>query len=178
MVDIRGGDRLERKLAEMAVKLAKPGTLKVGFLAGARYPDGTSVASIAAIQNYGAPRARIPARPFFSNMVAEKQKDWPKTLANLLKTYDVNVALQLMGEVIQSQLQKSIIDTFAPPLSPVTLMLRKMKADNPNLIVTGRTVGEAAARVAAGASYSGVSTKPLVASGQLLNSVAYKVEVD
>ncbi len=177
MAEIKGGDQLERKLAQMAARLAKPGTLKVGFLSGARYPNGMSVAPVAAINNYGAPRARIPPRPFFSNMVADKQKEWPKTLANLLKTYDVNVALQLMGEGIKSQLQQSIIDTFSPPLSPVTLMLRKMKANNPDLIVTGRTVGVAAANVAAGMSYAGVSTKPLIATGHLLNSVEYKVSV-
>ena len=82
-----------------------------------------------------------------------------------------------MGEGIKSQLQQSIIDTFSPPLSPVTLMLRKMKANNPDLIVTGRTVGVAAANVAAGMSYAGVSTKPLIATGHLLNSVEYKVSV-
>jgi hypothetical protein len=62
-----------------------------------------------------------------------------------------------------------------PPLSPVTLMLRKMFGNSPELI-RGRDVGEAARRVAAGESSDGVSTKPLVWTGHLLNSVEYEVK--
>ena len=80
------------------------------------------------------------------------------------------------GQAIAGQLRQSIVDTNTPPLSPVTLMLRKMQTDNPDLKVGGKTVGEAAQRVAAGESYGGVSTKPLVWTGVLLNSVDYKVE--
>ncbi|MDB5280871.1 MAG: hypothetical protein JWR61_5826, partial [Ferruginibacter sp.] len=90
--------------------------------------------------------------------------------------YDAGVTLGQAGEAIKGQLQQSIIDTYAPSLSAVTLMLRKMKSADPGLVVTGATVGEAARRVAAGESSDGVSTKPLVDSGHLVNSVDYQVK--
>jgi hypothetical protein len=49
-------------------------------------------------------------------------------------------------------------------------MLRKMFGNDPSRI-TGAAVGEAARRVKAGESTSGVSSKPLVWTGQLLGSI-------
>ena len=97
MVTVRGGDKLENALRDVAARLGGKKTLRVGFLEDATYPAGkpkalraaykarkkagekgavggalygTSVAMVAAIQNYGAPRAGIPPRPFFNNMIA------------------------------------------------------------------------------------------------------------
>lgn len=53
-VGARGGERLVARLREIAAKVAQPAQLRVGFLADARYPDGKSVAYIAAIQEFGA----------------------------------------------------------------------------------------------------------------------------
>jgi hypothetical protein len=171
------GSKLAQKLAELSAKLSQAKTVRVGFLENATYPDGTKVAAVAVFQDYGAPRVGIPPRPFFRNMVAQESPTWGASLAAIMKATDSNAdrSLTLMGELIAGQLRESIIATLAPPLSPVTLMLRRMRADNPGLVVTGKTVGEAARRVAAGDSYSGVSTKPLVDTGQLLKSVDYEV---
>jgi hypothetical protein len=177
MVALSGGDKLRAKLAEISRSVAQGGSVNVGFLENATYPDGTPVAMVAAIQEFGAPRRSIPPRPFFRNMIAGHSDEWGDTLASALKTfnYDVAKALDFMGQDIQGELRQSIIDTNQPPLSEITLMLRQMKADNPNLIVTGATVGEAARRVAAGEHASGVSQKPLVDTGVLLRSVDYEV---
>lgn len=178
MATISGGDKLKAALGQIAKNLSTGGTLRVGFLENATYPDGTSVAMVAAIQEFGAPKAGIPPRPFFRNMIAEKSPEWPAAVGEALKDsdYDGEKALELTGQGISGQLRQSIADTSTPPLSPVTLMLRKMKAENPDLQVTGATVGEAARRIAAGESYGGASTKPLVESGHLLNSVDYEVD--
>lgn len=174
---ISGGDKLEARLREIAAKVSKAATLKVGFLEGSTYPDGTSVPMVAAIQEFGAPSVGIPPRPYFRTMVAEKRDRWGDALAANLKAqdYDAERALELVGEGIKGQLQQSIVDTMGPPLSAVTLMLRKMRSEDQSLIVSGKTVGEAAARVAAGESTAGVSTKPLVDSGHLLQSVGVEV---
>jgi hypothetical protein len=75
---IKGGDKFEKYMEEMRRKLASGASqVRVGFLSRARYPNGTPVAMIAAIQNWGAPRAGIPPRPFFSNMIARKGPEWP-----------------------------------------------------------------------------------------------------
>lgn len=178
MVKISGGDKLEAALAEIAANVTKASSVQIGFLEGATYPDGTSVPMVAAIQEYGAPRAGIPPRPFFRSMIVEKSPEWPKAVGGLLRANDYDSAKTLgqTGEAIKGQLQQSIIDTVSPPLSPVTLMLRKMKGADSSLVVTGRTVAEARSRVAAGESTDGVSTKPLVESGHLVNSVDYAVK--
>lgn len=48
-----GGAALEAKLREIAQKVGKPNTVRVGFLEGATYPDGTPVALIAATNEFG-----------------------------------------------------------------------------------------------------------------------------
>lgn len=123
MAQIRGGDKFERRLRQIATAVSVPATVRVGFLENARYPDGKPVAFIAAIHNYGAPRAGIPPRPFFSNMIANKQGEWPAAIAGLLRAndYDAARALDIAGAAIAGQLRQSIIDTNAPPLAPSTI---------------------------------------------------------
>lgn len=174
-----GGNRFKAAISDLSRKLAKAGTLRVGFLEGAKYPNGTPVAMIAAIQNYGAPRRGIPPRPFFSNMVKDKSDSWGPAMAETLKrtNYNTEQTLELTGQGIKGQLQQSIIDTYSPALSPITVMLRGMKANDSSLVVTGKTVGEAAQRVADGKTNYGASTKPLVDSGYLLSRVDYEVNL-
>lgn len=136
MASIRGGQRFEAAIRRIAAEVSRPGTLRVGFLEGARYPDGKPVAMIAAIHNYGAPRAGIPPRPFFSNMIADKQDEWPPAIAGLLRAnnWDAVRALDLAGAAIAGQLRQSIIDTNDPPLAPSTI--RRKGFDKP-LVETG-----------------------------------------
>lgn len=175
-VEIKGGEKLEAALKKISANVNKAVDVKVGFLAGATYPDGTSVAMVAALDEFGTRKS--PARPFFRNMIAEKSSEWPKALGTLLKQndYDAETTLGQMGDGIKGQLQDSIVKTYAPALSPVTVMLRGMRANDPSLVVTGKTVGEAARRVAEGKTNYGASTKPLIDTGHMLNSVDFKVE--
>ena len=146
MASVRGGQKFERALTELAAKVAVPGTLRVGFLENARYPDGTPVAMIAAINEYGAPsRGQVP-RPFFRTMIAAKQAEWPKAIAGLLKAngMDALKALDLAGAVIAGQLRQSIIDLTSPPLAPSTIRRKQ-------------------------------SSKPLIETGHMLNSVDHEV---
>lgn len=156
MATISGGKKFEAALAILAAKLGKPRTLRVGFLAGATYPDGTPVAMIAAIQNFGAPKVGIPPRPFFSNMVAKRSPSWPKGLATQLKATDndVDATLQITGEVIRSQLQVEIRETNSPPLAESTLR-RRGYAGGPYNPKDKTTFG----------------AKPLIDTGHMLNSI-------
>ncbi len=146
-VEVVGGAKLKQALEDIGRKLGRGGTLKVGFLSGASYPDGTPVAMIAAIQDFGAPAAGIPPRPFFRNMIAEKQESWPGEIERDLKRtdYDVDLTLARVGALIAGQLRQSIVDTNEPPLKPATI----------------RRKG---------------SSKPLVDTGVLLGSVDFEVE--
>ncbi|KMO33906.1 hypothetical protein VQ02_19905 [Methylobacterium variabile] len=147
MVTVKGGMALERRLGELAAKLGDSPTLSVGFLEGASYPDGTSVAMVAAIDEFGAPANNQPPRPFFRSMIADKSSGWPTSLAATLKTtnYDPKAALGLMGEGIKGQLQQSILDLTSPPLSPKTIARKGFD-------------------------------KPLIDSSVMINSVDYVVE--
>lgn len=178
MSAIKGGTKLEAALNQLAAKVSKSATLSVGFLEGATEPDGTSIPMIAAIQEFGAPKANIPPRPFFRNMVAAKSPEWPKAVGDLLKAndYDAEKTLGQTGEGIKGQLQAAIVDTYEPALSPVTVMLRGMKSNDQSLVVNRTVVEEARARVKAGLTNYGASTKPLIDSGNLLNSVDYTVK--
>ncbi len=180
MATIKGGDKLEAALAAIAAKISKPATLQVGFPENATSPGGQPLALRAAINEFGAPNAGIPPRPFFRNMVAAKSGEWAEGCGELLKDndYDVSKTLGQLGTGIKQDLEQSIIDTFEPALSPVTIMLRGMKSNDSSLVVTGKTVGKAAARVAAGKTNYGASTKPLIDSGEMLRGVVSIVKED
>ena len=45
MAAISGGEKLAKKLAELAANITKPGTLRVGFLEKAKYPAGLGSAA-------------------------------------------------------------------------------------------------------------------------------------
>src|SRR5207253_956193 len=84
------------RAAKIAGKAGRGATLKVGFLENARYPDGTPVAMIGLIQNFGAPGAGIPPRPFFTvNFIERNKATWPGAIAGLMAAnqYDVDKAL-------------------------------------------------------------------------------------
>jgi len=143
---IQGGEKLQARLAEIGRNANKAATVKVGFLENATYPDGTFVAMIAAIQEFGAPSKGIPPRPYFRHMIAAKSNEWPDAIANLLvvNNYDAALTLAQAGDAVAGQLRQSIIDTNEPPLKPATIARKG-------------------------------SAKPLVDTGHLLNSIDYDV---
>lgn len=169
---LSGGEDLERKLADIARKISRPGTLRVGFLSSATYPDGTSVAMVAAINNFGAPEKGIPARPFFTDMIAKNSGKWGDELGGLLTAtnFDVERALGMMGEHIAGQLRQSIVETVAPPNSPVTNLLKERF---PMGGYEFSDVLDAWDDVAGGESAP--AGKPLVWTGVMLQSVDYEV---
>lgn len=114
---------VESFIKSITDKLTKKSVLRVGFLEGSTYPDGTSVPMVAAINEFGAPSRGQPPRPFFRRMIAAKSPEWPKAVATLMKTtnYDVDKTLNLMGEGIQGQLVQSINDLVSPPLAESTI---------------------------------------------------------
>lgn len=59
--EVSGGDRFERAISDLQAKFAKEPVLSVGFLENATYPDGKSVAMIAAINEFGATIEREPS---------------------------------------------------------------------------------------------------------------------
>lgn len=145
MATINTASNLAAKLAKIIQSTEGHPRVSVGFLRDATYPDGTSVATIASIQEFG--DGKIPPRPFFRLMVAEKSGSWPEAIRLNLKAtdYDAHKTLDRMGQGVKSQLQDSIKTLTDPPLAPSTV---KRKGFD----------------------------KPLIDTGVMLNSVDYRVE--
>ena len=159
MVEVKGGDALRKRLQEIAANLDKGAEVEVGFMEDKTYPDGTRVALVAALNEFGVPSHNQPPRPFFRNAIAVNQDKWPVNIVTALKAnnYDAEKALALVGEEIQGEIQESILELTEPALAESTI---------------------------AGKSRGGVSKiagvmgpeKPLIASGLMYNSVVYRVE--
>ena len=71
---LSGGERLQAELSRISSALGKPGQpyrLRVGFLEGATYPDGTSVPYVAAINEFGARIEREPSTATIYRLVGK-----------------------------------------------------------------------------------------------------------
>ena len=143
---IEGGDKLAVALAKLATKVKRAGTLEVGFMEGATYPDGTSVALVAAVNEFGRPAKGQPPRPFFRGMVARGEGRWGGELGKLLTAadYDAPRALAIMGEQLEGELKQSIADLTSPALAPSTVAAKGF--DKP-LVDTGHMLNSATHRV-------------------------------
>lgn len=153
---------------------------KIGWPSGKEYPDGTSVAYVAAIQNFGVPEKSIPPRPMLKPTVAENQDRWAGVMKHLTRQVangelDAVDALDGMGRVAAMDLQATIAQINEPALSPITVLLRKWRKEGRT--ITGKTVGEAAAAIAEGEE-PGTDSKPLNDTGYLIASVTHGVGKD
>ena len=132
MATLSGDDKLMAHLNEMVQKL-DAGTLSVGFMSGAKYPDGTPVAQVAFYNEFGT--KDIPTRPFFRKMIADESGTWGPKLAKLLaKDFEGEKALNSLGMDISGALEESIVGWTTPANAPSTIA--KKGFDKP-LIDTG-----------------------------------------
>lgn len=122
------GKELEKALG---IKKQNP-SLEVGFFETARYPDGQFVASIASKNEYGS--YNTPPRAFFRNAISNYGDSWGETAFKFFKNAEANKALGMLGEVVRSDIVKSIDRTLTPPNSPVTIA---RKGSSHPLIDTG-----------------------------------------
>lgn len=124
--------------------------VRIGVQENQQYEDGTPVAYVAAIHEYGAPEVGIPPRPFLRTTVAEKRKEWTGQMrdgveAVMLGAVSVDQALEMIGMGAAGDVKKTISTVSSPPLKQATIA-RKGHA------------------------------KPLVETGLLLQSITSKVE--
>lgn len=145
-------DSIEKFLNNVANQLDSR-QVKVGFIDGATYPDGTPVAMVASTNEYGRPENNQPPRPFFRNAVSEHEEEWRDTVARGVRAgLPVDQVLEVVGAQIQGDVQESIATLIDPPLSPATLHIRRNRKER-------RTD----------------STKPLVDSKVMIGDVNYEV---
>ncbi len=118
------GFQLSRVMDAQAGKLLRGKELKVGFLEGATAGrKGVPAAQVAYINEFGAPRAGIPARPAFRTMIRLQSPKWGKLLAAALQASgnDGKKGLRILGQRIREQLQQSIASWSDPPNAASTI---------------------------------------------------------
>lgn len=146
----------------MAVRREGPGTAKVlaaikgldglegktGWFETAHYPEGTPVAYVATTQEFGTPR--IPARPFMRPAVADHGGEWIELLADGAKaSLNGGPAPEQVLEMVTLAAAGNVAEKIQAVTSP------------PLSPVTVKRKGFA---------------KPLVDTGQMVQSVTGKVE--
>lgn len=171
MAEVRGGEKLGEALKQIRDKIRSGAEVRVGFFGSSA--EGVNVPTYAAINNFGAPAAGIPARPFFSQMIEKEAPDWGEKFAEILVACDYNAeqALALMGDGIASQLRQAIAEYQAVPNSPVTNLLKQRFPTRDGMEFAD--VLQARQDVAEGTSAP--PGKPLSWSGHMLASVDREV---
>lgn len=119
-----GGVGLKNALDQLQKKLGEGAHVRVGFLEGAKYPDGTQVAQVAYWDEFGTKTA--PPRPFMRNTIANNKAGWGKLMGAALRDtgYSVDQALALVGEKITDQVKEEIVSFTAPENSMLTNILK------------------------------------------------------
>lgn len=168
--------KLEAKLKEISDRLSEFDNqeARIGWFPSAKYEDGTHVAQAAMINEFGAPAAGIPARPFFRPTIDDKRSEWTQSIAKGAKAVvagrmSATQVLDAVGQKAAGDVRYTISQVRTPALSPITLMLRKWRREGKK--ISGKTVGAAAAAVAAGESVSGVPDQPLNDTGLMITTL-------
>ena len=122
----KGGKKLEATLAK--AEQARRKSVKAGFFSSAEYDDGTKVATVAAIQEFGL--AGNPERPFFRQAIAELERTLPRQLRGLVnpETMDVDAATAArIGEFAVQTIRDRIVALRDPANAETTIK----RGDNP-----------------------------------------------
>ena len=101
--------------------------VKVGILDNSKYPDGTSVATVAFMNEYGT--SKIPPRPFFRQTISEQKSNWTKLAKDAIKMgYSIEHTLGLVGAQMQSDLQYKIMTFTTPKNADYTVAMKGFNA--------------------------------------------------
>lgn len=106
---------------------------KVGWFPAAQYEDGTPVAYVAAIQEFGSPENNIPARAFMRPTIQDKQGEWSAQIAGGMKKVvkgqlTADDVLDAVGTLAAADIAVTIRNAPNwPELSPATLAERERK---------------------------------------------------
>lgn len=146
---------------EAAIKEVRAKQLRVGWGEDQKYDDGTSVAMIAAQNEFGNTGKKIPPRPFMRPAIAAHKMTWTAKLAQGTKTVlngtrSIGEVFEAVGLLVAGDIRKSITLVTSPALKASTVMAR----------LRGKKHGKSVSLTAA---------KPLVDSGLMLNSLTSEV---
>lgn len=146
--DTSGSEALRKALADIASKQAR-----AGFFEHSKYADGTPVAYVAAIQEFHAQHAR----PFMRPTIEEQRGAWRASLKQGMQAVvggrlDATAVFEQIGMLAAGDVRLTISRIISPPLADATIAARQRRRRTP-----------------------GVSTKPLVDTGLMIQSVTSEV---
>lgn len=140
------------------IKQLSKARVTVGFFETATYEDGTPIAGVAAVNEYGSENMGIPARPFFRPATQDNEQKHAELLAQATRDAfsggDLSQGLEVLGQVVVGDIKDAIVAVTEPALKDSTIAARARR----------HSEGKA-------------SDEPLVDTSQMLNAVDYLVEV-
>ena len=160
-IEIKRVDGVAKHQLEVALSKLDGKVGKVGWFEKSKYEDGTQVAYIAAIQEYGWPAKNIPPRPTMRPTIIKKRKEWQKIAeagakAILAGTQTIETVMEGIGLSAAGDIRKAITELTEPPLSPATIYARLHRKSDKKTI--------------------GLLTKPLIDTGIMLGTLTNVVE--
>lgn len=124
---------------DLVKELEKLGKMSasVGWHPTAKYPDGTPVAMVATVMEYGNVKKRVPPRPTVRPTIAEKGKVWSQHAGQGIKAVAEGkitpfALMDLLGGEAAGDVRMAIADLTTPPLSEVTKAIRKRMGYKPD----------------------------------------------
>ncbi|MEX2901317.1 hypothetical protein AB3967_08305 [Pseudomonas rhodesiae] len=139
-VSLVNKQQVEQALKALARKLQGPTRVLVGVPKGAgTYEDGLTIATVAAVNNFGSADGLIPERPFLAPAITKGAPQYqrlaevmiPKILSGEMT---IQTLLEQMGNLAEGHVKQEITDIRTPPNAASTIVAKG--SDNP-LIDTG-----------------------------------------
>ena len=143
------------------VKQSQAIQAQVGFFSSAKYEDGTQVAYVASIQEFGNIQKNIPPRPFMrpakDNNITQWKNIFTKATTNAIKNNNsIKGAFDIIALTAEGDIKKAIKSVTKPALKTATVEAR----------LRGKKQGKKVSLTVA---------KPLIDSGYMLASVTHEV---
>lgn len=134
---------------------------KAGWFESAKYENGTPVAYVASIQEFGSPQQKIPPRPFMRKTIAEETEAWRAYLASgaraILAGNETTISvMEAVAMKAAGDIAHTISEITSPALKEATVKARMRKYADKGTV--------------------GSLTKPLVDTGYMVSSVTGVVE--
>lgn len=152
---------------------------RVGWFESARYEDGTYIAGVAAVQELGSPKMKIPPRSFIRTTAMEQRRAWMEivrkgaaAVANGKNTADE--IMELLAMRASGDIRKKITQIWSPPLRPGTIRARIRRTRAYQNLKTRSGKIKRSTRIMKDPPKS--LTKPLVDQGIMLDTLTYTVK--
>ncbi|MBD8680303.1 hypothetical protein [Pseudomonas sp. CFBP 13719] len=139
-VSLINTQQVEQALKDLAKRMTGPTKVLVGVPKGAgTYEDGLTLATVAAVNNFGSADGLIPPRPVLQPAVEKGAPQYqrlaevmiPKVLSGQM---EMRMLLEQMGTLAEGHVKQEITDLRTPPNAASTIAAKG--SDNP-LIDTG-----------------------------------------